>query len=135
MGGKPNGAFKAGSWDVTPNPDTVITEATTYTYTYALRDAYLVTVTDDGHGTGYASPNSGYEGTEVALTATPATGYKFKEWQVVSGGVTITDNKFRIGTANVKIKAVFEAKATGSYSGEARTLPGAPEILCSIMSP
>ena len=78
VGGKPNGAFKAGSWDVTPNPDTVITEATTYTYTYALRDAYLVTVTNDGHGAGSASPNSGYEGTEVLLTAAPKEGYKTK---------------------------------------------------------
>ncbi len=78
VGGKPNGALKAGSWDVTPNPDTVITEATTYTYTYALRDAYLVTVTNDGHGAGSASPNSGYEGTEVLLTAAPIPGYQTK---------------------------------------------------------
>ena len=133
VGNKPNDASKAGSWDVTPNPDTAITGATTYTYTYALKDAYLVTVTNDGHGTGSASPNTGYEGTEVTLTAYPAAGYKFKEWQVVSGGVTITDNKFNIGKANVVVKAVFEAQATGSHAGEAKILPGAPEIQCSNM--
>lgn len=69
---------------------------------------YTVTVTDDGNGTASASPASGAEGTEVTLSATPSEGYKFKEWQVLSGGVTVTDNKFAIGTANVEIKAVFE---------------------------
>ena len=37
--------------------------------------------------------------------------------QVVSGGVTITDNKFKLGAANVEIKAVFEAQAAGSGAG------------------
>ena len=37
----------------------------------------------------------------------PETGYSFKEWQVVSGGVTITDNSFKIGNAKVEIKAIF----------------------------
>ena len=44
----------------------------------------------------------------IELTASPNPGYKFKEWQVISGGVTITDNKFTIGTESVEIKAVFE---------------------------
>ena len=133
VGAKPGGAFKAGVWDVVPSTETEITADKTYTYTYALRDAYLVTVTNDGNGTASASPNSGYEGTEVLLTATPAQGYKFKEWQVVSGGVTITDNKFNIGKANVVVKAVFEAQATGWHKGEAKILPGAPVIQCSNM--
>ncbi|HIT80389.1 MAG TPA: InlB B-repeat-containing protein, partial [Candidatus Faecivivens stercorigallinarum] len=41
-------------------------------------------------------------------TATPNTGYQFKEWQVISGGVTIENNKFIMPAANVTIKAVFE---------------------------
>ena len=102
-------------------------------YTMTVLKAYTVTVTNDGNGTGSASPNSGYEGTEVLLTAAPATGYKFKEWQVVSGGVTIKDNKFNIGKANVEVKAVFEAQATGWHKGEAKIKPGAPEIQCSNM--
>lgn len=69
---------------------------------------YTVTVTDDGNGTASADPDSGIIGTEVTLTATPEAGYQFKEWQVISGGVTITDNKFSIGTEDVEIKAVFE---------------------------
>ena len=69
---------------------------------------YNVKVTTDGNGTASASPVSGIMGKEVVLTATPNTGYQFKEWQVISGGVTITNNKFTIGTADVEVKAVFE---------------------------
>ena len=68
---------------------------------------YTVTVNNDGNGQAYASHTSGVTGTEVTLTASPYGGYQLKEWQVVSGGVTVTDNKFTIGTANVEIKAIF----------------------------
>ena len=73
---------------------------------------YTVTVTNDGNGTASAEPTSGAEGTEVTLTATPSEGYQFKEWEVISGGVTVENDKFTIGTANVEIKAVFEAEPT-----------------------
>ena len=69
---------------------------------------YTVTATDDGNGTASASPASGAEGAEVTLTATPNDGYQFKEWLVISGGVTVTDDKFTIGTEDVVIEAVFE---------------------------
>ena len=69
---------------------------------------YTVTVQNDGNGTATASVTTGIVGTEVTLTATPNSGYQFKEWQVVSGGVTVTDNKFTIGTENVVVKAIFE---------------------------
>ena len=35
-------------------------------------------------------------------------GYHFKEWQVMSGGVTIKDDKFTMPSANVEVKAIFE---------------------------
>ncbi len=73
---------------------------------------YTISVTDDGNGTGEASVSSGREGTEVTLTSTPNPGYFFKEWQVISGGVTITSDKFSIGTENIEIKAVFEKEIT-----------------------
>ena len=69
---------------------------------------YTVTVTDDGNGTGSADPVSGPMSTEVTLTATPDYGFQFKEWQIVAGNVTITDNKFTIGTEDVEVKAIFE---------------------------
>ena len=76
-----------------------------------LTATYTVTVTDDGNGTASANPASGAECTEVSLTATPNEGYQFKEWQVLSGDVIVTDDTFTIGTANVEIKAVFEEAA------------------------
>lgn len=42
-------------------------------------------------GTASASPNSALEGQTVILTATPAAGYRFLDWEVQSGGVTLAD--------------------------------------------
>ncbi|MBP5266344.1 MAG: DUF4214 domain-containing protein, partial [Lachnospiraceae bacterium] len=70
---------------------------------------YNVTVTTDGNGTASSSVASGKEGTEVTLTANPNPGYQFKEWQVISGNVTVENNKFVIADADVEIKAIFEA--------------------------
>ena len=72
---------------------------------------YTVTVSNDGNGTGTATPSTAVAGTEIILTATPNTGYHFKEWQIMSGGVTIKDNKFIMPSANVEVKAIFEKDA------------------------
>ena len=67
-------------------------------------------------GTASASLTSAKQGEEITLTATQSRGWHFKEWQVVSGGVTIRDNKFIMPAGNVSVKAVFE-KDSGSSSG------------------
>ena len=103
--------YEGGAWDIEPSSAT-ITGATTFTYTFKAIPTYTVTVQNDGNGTATADVTSGPEGTEVTLTATPSSGYLFKEWQVISGGVTVTDNKFNIGTSDVTVKAVFEAIPT-----------------------
>ena len=72
---------------------------------------YAVTVRDDGHGTGSADPASATAGTEITLTATPNAGYHFKEWQVMSGDVTVRDDKFTMPGSDVEIKAIFEEDA------------------------
>ena len=72
---------------------------------------YAVTVRDDGHGTGSADPASATAGTEITLTATPNAGYHFKEWQVMSGDVTVRDDKCTMPSDNVEIKAIFEEDA------------------------
>ena len=72
---------------------------------------FTITVKTDGNGTASASPDKAVAGTEIRLTATPNTGYHFKEWQVISGGVTIKDNKFLMPSANVEVKAIFEKDA------------------------
>ena len=72
---------------------------------------YTVTVSNDGNGTGTATPSTAAAGTTIILTATPNTGYHFKEWQVISGGVTIKDDKFLMPNDNVEVKAIFEKDA------------------------
>ena len=69
---------------------------------------FTITVKTDGNGTASASHAKAVVGTEITLTAKPNTGYHFKEWQVMSGGVTIKDNKFTMPNANVEVKAIFE---------------------------
>lgn len=73
---------------------------------------YSVTVRTDGNGTAMADKTSAAAGTVVTLTATPKSGYTFKQWQVITGGVTIKDNKFTMPAGNVEVKAIFEKDAT-----------------------
>jgi len=71
-----------------------------------------VTMQNDGHGSASASPASGKKGTEVTLTATPASTYVFDYWEVVSGDAEIdASNKFVIGDKAPTIKAHFKAGA------------------------
>ena len=84
---------------------------------------HTVTVKTDGNGIAFASPLLAGAGTEITLTAMPKKGYHFKEWQVISGGVAIENNKFLMPDSNVEVKAVFEKDAP-----PAPTDPGKPSI-------
>ncbi len=125
VGSKPNAGYKAGSWNVTPNTDRQITGDVTYTYTYANDNpspaTYNVNMSDDGHGSATASPTSGATDTTVTIRATANSGYQFKEWQVLSGGVNLANAKsstttFKIKNTDVRIKAIFERKSGGGPS-------------------
>ena len=72
------------------------------------RRHHVKVISPDGNGTASASPDKAVAGTEITLTATPKDGYRLKEWQVISGGVTIVDDKFTMPDSNVEIKAIFE---------------------------
>ena len=72
---------------------------------------YTVTVSNDGNGTGTATPSTAATGTEITLTAMPKEGYHFKEWQVISGGVAIKDDKFLMPNDNVEVRVIFEEDA------------------------
>ena len=78
------------------------------TITNAPAAEHTVTVTNDGNGTGTATPSTAAAGTTITLTATPNAGYHLKEWKVISGGVTIVDDKFTMPNDNVEVKAIFE---------------------------
>ena len=80
---------------------------------------YTVTV-DDGiqNGTVTASPREAVEGATVALTANPATGYRFGAWDVkgASSNVTVTNNEFTMPASNVTVSASFVAKTPYSVA-------------------
>lgn len=98
------------------------TKELSITITKAAPTEHTVTVTNDGNGTASASSTSATAGTEITLTTTPNEGYHFKEWQVISGNVTIKDNKFTMPDSDVEVKAVFEKDAP------APTDPAKPSI-------
>ncbi len=77
---------------------------------------FTVTVENDGNGSASAAPASAAKGEEITLTATPDSGYHLKEWQTVSGGVTISNNRFTMPADNVTVKAIFEKKSGGGTS-------------------
>ena len=89
-------------------------KALSITITNAPAAEHTVTVITDGNGTASSSPAKAVVGTEITLTATPNKGYQFKEWQVISGGVTIKDDKFTMPDGNVEVKAIFEKDAPAS---------------------
>lgn len=72
---------------------------------------YAITVKTDGNGTASADPSTAVAGAGINLSAAPNTGYRFKEWQVISGGVTIENDRFTMPDGNVEIKAIFEKDA------------------------
>jgi len=70
--------------------------------------SFAIDIQNDGNGTASADIILATVGTHITLTATPNSGYAFKEWQVLSGGVTVTDNQFIMPAGAVTIKAIFE---------------------------
>ena len=75
VGNKPNDTYKAGSWDITPSTETVITADTTYTYTYINKDSISAKVTfkvvngswDDGTTADKLVTLTGHEGDILKL--------------------------------------------------------------------
>ncbi len=75
---------------------------------------HTVTVENDGNGTASADTSSAAKGDTVTLTATPNTGYHFKEWQ--SSDVTVSGDAFTMPEKDVTVKAIFEADAPTTYT-------------------
>ncbi len=93
-------------------------ESNEFTVTWTAAETYSVTVQNDGNGSATASATTAAAGTEITLSATANSGYHFKEWQVVSGSVTITGNKFTMPASDVTVKAIFEADVTPYLLGD-----------------
>lgn len=95
---------------------------------------YGITVLNDGNGTANASVSEAASGTTVTLTATPASGYVFDAWEVVSGGITITGDTFTMPANAVEIKAKF--KSTTPTPNPPKTSPKSkPEPQVNYLDP
>ena len=100
----------------------------TKTESIPMLTEYSVTVNTDGNGTASASPAKAVAGTEITLSAKAKSGYHFKEWQVVKGGVTLANETsatttFIMPAEDVEIEANFEKNvSTGTGTG-ATTYP------------
>ena len=86
----------------------------TATYKALPSSEYAINIQSDSNGTISASKKSAKSGDSISLIATPNVGYKFKKWEVVSGGVKITDNKFTMPSKTVTVKAIFEKLPEGA---------------------
>ena len=86
-----------------------------YTVTIQQQTGGTVTATATGSARVWDDPvlSKLYGSETVTLTATPATGYEFSSWTVVSGGVTVsgtTTGTFTMPTSNVVIRPNFTAQ-------------------------
>lgn len=91
--------------------------------------SYSVTIQAGEGGTASPSHSLAKEGMEVTLTAVPDSGWHFKEWQIISGGVTISGGSFTMPAENVTLKAVFEkdSEPTPAEPQEPETETQTPE--------
>ncbi len=88
---------------------------------------YTVTVTNDGNGTASANITEAKVGTEITLTATPKTGYKFNQWVSTGTPVTITNNKFSMPAGAVNLNATFTQRAQYTVKFNTQYGPSIPE--------
>jgi hypothetical protein len=115
-------------WDITPavtftagsatDPEAEFTmpaEAVTATAVYEPIPPtnHLITVHEEGGGIANANEHSAPQGAQITLTATPDEGKRFVQWQVVSGGITLSSATTATATFTmpdnpVAVRAVFE---------------------------
>ena len=115
VGSKPQDGYKAGNWDVTPSTETAITQATTYTYTYAAQDAAVVTkaptakeLTANGQPQELVTEGTASDGTMQYAIGSDATNPPTSGW-----GTSIPKGT-DAGTYYVWYKAVGDASHTDS---------------------
>ena len=87
-------------------PDSNVTVSATFTV------GYKVTLASVMNGTISADPTCALSGTQINLTATPASGYQFDGWVVfrtsnVNTTVTVTNDKFTMPAYDVTVSAIF----------------------------
>jgi len=99
------------------------------TYDALPIDTYSINVSTDSNGVAKTNVNFAKDGDIIELDATSNSGYLFKEWEVISGNVTIINNKFTMPASNVIIKANFKpvivnpSQGGGGSSGGGSSTP------------
>lgn len=79
-------------------------------------EKYKVTVQGTGHGTVTASVEEAAEGEAVTLTVVPDEGYKLAGWNIIHGGITVSDTYgFTMPDDNVTLQPIF-ADTTLEYN-------------------
>ena len=88
-------------------------------------------------GTATADKTTAAAGETITLIATPSSGYYFVEWKVVSGTVSIQNNKFTMPAENVEVQAVFGLSVTSITldKTELSLYTGDSEILTATVEP
>ena len=128
-----NSGYRFVKWsdDVTDNPRTVVVtqdstftaifEANTFAITTAVNDDAMGSVTEGGE---YAY------GTEITLTATANSGYRFTQWSDGNTDnpriVTVTENKTYTAEFEVEVFGVYAAAEVPSMGGVEITLTAKP---------
>ncbi|MCM1566396.1 MAG: leucine-rich repeat protein, partial [Dehalobacter sp.] len=112
----------SGDINILPN-NTFMMPASAVTVKAIFEDIpdYTISVSDDGHGNGSAEPAAADAGVTVTISAFNSPSYIFKEWQVISGGVTLASTTamtttFIMPDSNVEVKAIFENVTPGVYT-------------------
>lgn len=98
-----------GKFQFTLIAKTQTSEATKdFTLTVKPAPKYTVNISSSKNGSASANFQEAEAGTEIKLSAKANKGYRFKNWNVAKGKITIKNNCFIMPKENVTIEAVFE---------------------------
>ncbi|MBR6124871.1 VWA domain-containing protein [Candidatus Saccharibacteria bacterium] len=94
---------------------------------YTMQQAYRLSLSQDGHGK--VSPSGGYSpayaNTRYPISTEANTGYRFSDWQIVSGSAVIDDkyarNTFVSISSNSELKATFRPVSICTLSTKKKT--------------
>ena len=127
--------FEFAGWTIRPDSVT-LTDADKLTATFTMPDGdvelensynqlYDVTVLK-----GTATPSFAKEGTEITIEAAERPGYRFERWNVLKGGVTLTDKNsdtttFNMPAGEVEVEAKYKALQPITVNDGTYTVNGA----------
>lgn len=94
---------------------------------YTMQQAYRLSLSQDGHGK--VSPSGGYSpayaNTRYPISTEANTGYRFSDWQIVSGSAVIDDkyarNTYVSISSNSELKATFRPISLCTLSTKKKT--------------